>query len=43
MPDDVWHKFKIICVKQNVSLNSQVIKLVTDYVDKADKAEAKKT
>ena len=41
MPEDMWHKFKIICVKRNVSLNSQMIKLVTDYVEKAEKAKAK--
>jgi len=33
----MWHRFKILCVQQNVSINKKVIELVRKEVETADR------
>ena len=34
--DNVWQKFRVICAAQDISANKNVIKLITEYVEKME-------
>ena len=36
VPDDLWRKFKMICLMEDKSMNSKIIELVGDAVENAD-------
>jgi len=37
--DDVWQKFRKLCAKHDISANKGVIRLITNYVERAECGE----
>ena len=33
IPDNLWSKFKTVCLKDKVTLNNCIIDLITEYTD----------
>ena len=42
LPDDVWRRFRVICLEAGISANKRLIQLIEAEVKRVDKAEAKK-
>ena len=42
VPDDLYMKFKLPCVKKKISMNKMLIRLMQGAVEKAEREEKKK-
>lgn len=37
IPEDIWLRFKVLCINERTPMNDKVVELVKKYVDQADK------
>ena len=40
VPDELHRKFKLLCVKKNISMNKYLIQMIKKEVEKEDKKDA---
>ena len=41
IPEDIWRRFRVICLERGVSMNQRIIELVRAEVERVNKAEKK--